>query len=74
MRVFEARHHLCFGLKTADEVGMIGELRQNYLDSDLSSYDGLVGAVNCPEASHANAFTQLKAANDPIPGCSERRV
>src|SRR5437660_847622 len=63
MEVFEARHELGLGLKTPDEIRMIGEVRQDDFDGDFASDSGLVGFVDRAEATRTNPFAQFVAFN-----------
>ena len=45
---------LRFGFEAADEVWLVGVLRQDDLDGDFSIDDGLVRSIDCPKSSLAN--------------------
>jgi hypothetical protein len=52
---------LGFGLKTANEIRMIGMARQNDFDSHLTLNRGLGSTIDNAKATTANLFTQLEA-------------
>jgi len=62
MRMFQPRHQLRLGLKAANEVGVIGILRQNDLDGDFTLDQRLRGAIHCAESSCADFIVQQVAA------------
>jgi hypothetical protein len=64
MRVFEPRDDLRFGLKAADELGMIGILRQDNLDRDRAADAGLLCAIDCAKAAYADPLAELVALNN----------
>src|SRR5262249_3664803 len=62
--MLQPRDKLGLCLKAADEVGVIGKLRQNDLDGDLTPYPDLLGTVYRPKTTHSDRLKQLIALDD----------
>ena len=63
VRMLERRDDLCFGLETADEGRIVGEVGTDDLDRHLATDSGLVGAVGRPRRTGTDLLPQLVPAH-----------
>jgi hypothetical protein len=65
VRMLQPGHQLRLRLKTADEVGTVGQLRQNDLEGDLAADQRLKRPVDDAETAGADPLAELIAADSP---------
>ena len=63
--MFQTRHQPGLSLETADEFGMVGELRQDDFNRHLAFHTGLHSTIHHPETAGANTLAQFIAMYGP---------